>query len=76
MNAGQTEILVGQRIKVVSATGEDADLNGITGKATHPFAFGCTDKDWIGVYVDTEFEGKIAHGRMNISVKEIQLLED
>lgn len=76
MKAGQTEILVGQRVKIVSAKGEDADLNGITGKATHPFAFGCTDKGWIGVVVDTEFERLIAHGRINIPVNEIQLLED
>jgi hypothetical protein len=76
MKAGQTEIRVGQRIKVVSATGEDAYLNGITGKSTHPFAFGCTDKGWIGVVVDTGFESLIAHGRINIPVNEIQLLED
>ncbi len=52
MKAGQTDIEVGCRIMITNVAGEDAFLNGMTGVATHPFAFGRTDKGWIGVYLN------------------------
>lgn len=68
MKAGQSLIEVGQKVKIVGIIGEDSDLNGKIGTATHPFAFGCTKKGWIGVYED-------AGEKYNIEVKNIEVLQ-
>ena len=52
MKAGQTNIEVGTEVVICNMTGEDAPLNGFTGTVTHPFYFGCTDKDWVGIYLN------------------------
>lgn len=77
MNAGQTDIEVGTSVKIIGVTGEDKFLNGITGTATHPFAFGCTDADWVGIYTDEEYVEQNRYGdKFNISVKNISLIKD
>lgn len=51
MNAGQTNILVNSLIAITNIKDHnDECLNGIIGEVTHPFASGCTDKGWIGIY--------------------------
>lgn len=52
MKAGQTNLEVGTKIILANIKGEDSYLNGLTGTVTHPFAFGCTNKGWIGIYLD------------------------
>lgn len=50
--AGQTDIQLGIAIKIKKIEGDDACFSNLTGTVTHPFAFGCTNKNWIGVYLD------------------------
>lgn len=52
MNAGQTNIPVGSRVKIKGFTGNDAIYNGWEAEVTHPFACGCTDKGWVGLRMD------------------------
>jgi hypothetical protein len=53
MKAGQTNLEVGQRVKITGFTGNDALYNGLIGEVTHPFASGCTDPGWIGLRLKT-----------------------
>lgn len=71
MKAGQTELEVGTKVRIKGITGQDACLNGITGTVTHPFAFGCTDKEWIGIYSD---EYTPYGYKLNVTEKEVELL--
>ncbi len=52
MKAGQTNLDIGIKIKIANIKGQDSCLNGHTGTITHPFAFGCIDKGWVGVRSD------------------------
>lgn len=70
--AGQTTIRLNQRVKVKGLKGEDAYLNGVEGRATHPFAFGCTDKGWIGVRTEPGFKA-IAGESFNVRATEVDL---
>lgn len=73
--AGQTEILVGTRIEIVNITDKDWKmLNGMIGIVTHPFAFGCTDKGWIGIYLEKQPIGK-SDTQVNVRVSEIKTLK-
>ncbi len=54
MKAGLTQIEVGAKVKIKNFTGNDSLYNGWTGTATHPFASGCTDKNWIGIRMDKQ----------------------
>src|SRR5690606_37306354 len=63
---GQSTIMLQARVKVHGITGEDSYLNGITGTATHPFAFGETGEGWIGVYADAAHRGKVAGEKFNV----------
>ncbi len=67
MKAGQTDINVKAKIKIKELTGEDKDLSGLLGQATHPFAFGCTCKGWIGVWLDNG-------SQCNVRATEVELL--
>jgi hypothetical protein len=73
MKAGQTDIDVGTKVELANITGEDKDLNGLTGTVTHPFAFGCTEKGWIGIYLDEE--GSLCGNKINVKTTEIKILE-
>ena len=75
MNAGQTTIKVGTRIKITGLTGEDKDLNGLTGTATHPFAFGETKADWLGILLDAGNRSTPWGGQVNVKVSEIEIIE-
>jgi len=73
MKAGQSKIFnVGQKIKLVNVK-DDKELNGMTGKATHPFAFGETKKGWIGVYLD-DTTG-IYGDKVNIHESECEIID-
>ena len=53
MNAGQTKIKVGTKVRLQNIIDKDfKELNGLTGTVTHPFAFGCTLKGWVGIWFD------------------------
>ncbi len=52
MKAGQTNLEVGTNVVLQNIKGEDRYLNGLTGSVTHPFAFGETGKNWVGVYLN------------------------
>ena len=67
MNAGTTKIPVGTRVKIISK--ED---NGLIGKVTHPFAFGCTKAGWIGLYL--EQDGVYTDNRMNVHISDIEII--
>lgn len=52
MKAGQSKLDVGVRVKIKGLRREDKEFNGLTGTVTHPFTFGCTDKGWVGIWLD------------------------
>ena len=73
MNAGQTNIAVGTKVKIVNIKGEDSKMNGLTGTATHPSAFGCTDKGWLGIHLD--ISGKnFKDAKVNVKETEIEII--
>lgn len=76
MKAGQTNIEVGTRVKIKNLTGEDKTLNGMTGTVTHPFAFGCTKKGWVGVWLDSTTAVMPYGGQMNIKVTECEIIKE
>ena len=72
MNAGQTNIKVGTKVKIKQIKGEDADLSGKTGTVTHPFAFGCAGKNWVGIWIDSPRASGIDN--CNVRVSEIDFI--
>jgi hypothetical protein len=74
MKAGQTNLNVGTQVELQNITGEDKDLNGLKGTVTHPFAFGCTDKGWVGVYLDAGSAAMKWGGKCNAKVSECKIL--
>ncbi|MEO7044305.1 MAG: hypothetical protein ABI091_03300 [Ferruginibacter sp.] len=72
MKAGTTEIEVDTRVTLKGIRGDDAVLNGVTGRVTHPFAFGCTDKNWIGIYSD---EPTIYGDSFNVHKSEVEIIK-
>ena len=54
MKAGDSNIEVGTEVVIKGITGEDKELNGLTGKVTHPFGFGKSSKGWVGIYLDDD----------------------
>ena len=52
MKAGKSNYEVGTRIKIKNLSGDDADMNGLTGKLTHPF--GCYPANYVGVWLDEQ----------------------
>ena len=52
MKAGKSNYEVGTRIKIKNIEGEESDMNGLTGKLTHPF--GCYPADYVGVWLDEQ----------------------
>jgi hypothetical protein len=53
MKAGQTNIEVGTRVMLSNIKDKDfKHLNGLEGEVTHPFAFGTTKKNWLGIWLD------------------------
>lgn len=72
---GQTNIPVGAKIQIIKSNESDEDwLIGIKGVATHPFAFGCTEKGWIGIWIDEEFIENPYGTQMNIHKDEIKII--
>jgi hypothetical protein len=65
--AGQTEIPLGAKVMIIK--GGD---KGLSGKATHPFAFGETKKGWIGIYLDKE--GVYTDNKMNEHVGNLKVI--
>lgn len=75
MLAGQTNIRVGTRVKIKGITNKDDKyLNGMTGSVTHPFAFGCTKKGWIGIYLDNT-NPDMKYAQCNVKTSEIEIIE-
>lgn len=52
MKAGKSNHKVGTKIRIKNIEGEDADMNGLTGKLTHPF--GCHEACYVGVWLEDE----------------------
>jgi hypothetical protein len=73
MNCGQTELPVGTKVRVKHST--DKEDIGLTGTATHPFAFGCTDKGWIGIYLDDIFAPYL-DSKMNSPITDIEIITE
>ena len=67
MTAGQTDLNVGTQVRIKNIKGEDKYLNNLTGTITHPFAFGESGKNWVGVFLD-------GGGKCNVKITEIQIL--
>jgi hypothetical protein len=76
MKAGQTNIEVGTLVEIINVKGEDKHLNGLKGTVTHPFAFGCTERDWVGVWLDAGQSNMPYGANCNVTVKEIKVLTD
>jgi hypothetical protein len=74
MKAGQTDLEVGQKIIIKGITGEDSDLNGLTGEVTHPFAFGVTGKGWVGVCLDQKNIRR--DDKVNVKATEVALIKE
>ncbi len=74
MKAGQTNIEVGTRAKIKGLKGEDKELNGLIGTVTHPFAFGCTDKGWIGLWLEAGKATLPYGGNCNVKETEIEII--
>lgn len=73
---GQTKLPLLSRVRIIKNSGEKDEntLIGLTGKATHPFAFGCTSKGWIGIWLDDE---TTEWGRnVNVHESEIEIIKD
>ncbi len=51
MKAGQTNLQVGTKVRLVT---KEKEINGKIGTITHPFAFGETSKGWVGIYLDND----------------------
>ena len=72
MKAGQTKLDCGTRAKIKGITHKnDKCLNGLTGEITHPFAFGCTEKGWIG-FISDDYSPYGYH--FNVKESEIEIL--
>ena len=80
MKAGQTNLKVGTKVKVIKCN-EDKEIIGLVGKATHPFAFGCTDKGWIGIWLDkdqpngADIDKICIGGNINVPVSNVEIIE-
>ena len=73
MKAGQSNLEVGQKVKIIGFTGNDAIYNGLIGEVTHPFADGCTDKGWIGLRHD---EYTVYGYQLNARETEVETIND
>ena len=72
MKAGQTNINVGTKVTIINQIGDDSILNGLTGTITHPFGFGETGKNWVGVWLDKK--GVLVGDNCSVRVSEIKIL--
>lgn len=55
MKAGNSKLEVGTKVVLQNIKDVDFEfLNGLTGKVTHPFAFGCTAKGWVGIRLEND----------------------
>ena len=75
MKAGKTNIEVNAPVVIKGVKGEDAFLNGKTGRATHPFAFGCTGKDWVGIWLDAGSCDTPYGGQVNVKASEVAVID-
>lgn len=75
MKAGQTELDVGTKVVIKGIRGEDKFLNGMIGWVTHPFAFGCTDKGWVGIRLDEQFTNMIYGDKCNVRASECKIIK-
>lgn len=72
MKAGRSNHNIGTRIRIKNLTGDDSDLNGVTGELTHPFA--SFEANYVGVYLDDEMVS--ASGICNLaSENEFEVIE-
>ena len=75
MKAGQSNLEVGARVKLKNITGEDKNLNGLIGTVTHPFAFGCTKKGWVGIILEAGNSLMPYGGQFNAKETECQIID-
>ena len=69
-----TNIPIGKRVRIVKNFGNDCEpFINLIGTATHPFAYGCCKKDWIGVVLE---EKTIYGNRLNFHIQEIIILDN
>ncbi len=76
MKAGQSNLEVGTRVRIKNLKGVDKWLNGRMGTVTHPFAFGCTDKGWVGVWVDAGVSPLQWGGKCNVREDECEIITE
>jgi hypothetical protein len=74
MNAGATNIKIGTIVAISYIKDKnDSSLNHFLGTVTNPFAFGCTDKGWIGIRCNNY----TAYGyEFNVKANEVHILND
>ena len=71
MKAGKSQYKVGTKIRIKGLTGDDADLNGRTGRLTHPF--GCFPVNYVGVWLDRRQE--LTEPICNLKLGEFEVIE-
>jgi hypothetical protein len=75
MKAGQSNLELGIRVKLKNIKGEDKYLNGLIGVVTHPFAFGCTKKGWVGIRLDEGNSFMPYGGQFNVKETECEIID-
>jgi hypothetical protein len=68
---GDTSVIINARIKITGFTGDDAEMNGLTGTTTHPFPLGYNTKGMVGIYLDPGQNQVSTHNRLNIEADKL-----
>lgn len=72
---GDTTIIINARVKIVKLTGDDAELNGLTGRTTNPFPRCYPTKGMVGIYLDPGQRKVSTEGnRLNIEVENVVII--
>jgi hypothetical protein len=74
---GDTSIILGAKVKITGFTGEDADLNGLTGLTRHPFCKGYNSTGMVGVwlYMGQKTPARIENNEINVDADKIMFIE-
>src|SRR4029077_7197842 len=74
---GDTNIIIGAKIKITGFTGDNADLNGLTGTTCNPFARGYNTTGMIGVilYPRQIVPGRVENSKLNVDADKVFFIE-
>lgn len=72
---GDTSIVINAKLKIIGMKGDDAEMNGLTGRTTHPFPLGYSTKGMVGIYLDPGQRQVTTDDRANVEAKHIRFIE-